>query len=72
VQNKAQQRSAGFDVDRDAPKIYATNATYKQSSMAFMTPPDLLMKKLWAEGGKLMVMRGAADPVFSLADTLNW
>jgi feruloyl esterase len=40
--------------------------------MTFMTPPDLLMKRLWADGGKLVVMQGAADPVFSLADTLNW
>jgi pimeloyl-ACP methyl ester carboxylesterase len=63
---------AGFDVDRDAPKIYATNRTYTQSSMSFMTPPDLLMKKLWSEGGKLIVVQGAGDPVFSLADTLNW
>lgn len=64
--------AAGFDVDRDAPKIYATNATYRQSAMSFMTPPDLDMKQLWAKGGKLIVVQGAADPVFSLADTVKW
>ncbi len=64
--------AAGFDVDRDAPKIYATNTTYRESAMSFMTPPDLDMKQLWAKGGKLIVMQGAADPVFSVADTINW
>ncbi len=64
--------AAGFNVDRDAPKIYATNAIYRESAMSFMTPPDLDMKQLWAKGGKLIVMQGAADPVFSVADTINW
>jgi feruloyl esterase len=63
---------AGFDVDEDAPKIYATDSTYTESSMSFMTPPDLLMKKMHAKGGKLIVVHGAADPVFSVADTVDW
>jgi len=62
----------GFDVDRDAPKIYATNDTYTESSMSFMTPPDLLMKQLYAKGGKLIVFHGTSDAVFSVADTINW
>jgi hypothetical protein len=64
--------AAGFDVDRDAPKIYATDPTYTESAMSFMTPPDLDMKQLWAKGGKLIVVQGTADPVFSVADTVNW
>ncbi|MBP1736084.1 MAG: Tannase and feruloyl esterase, partial [Deltaproteobacteria bacterium] len=55
-----------------APKIYATDATYTESSMSFMTPPDPLMKKMNAKGGKLIVVHGAADPVFSVADTVHW
>jgi feruloyl esterase len=62
----------GFDVDRDAPKIYAINETYTESAMSFMTPPDPLMKKLHAKGGKLIVVHGSADPVFSVQDTVNW
>jgi feruloyl esterase len=62
----------GFDVDRDAPKIYATDDTYTESAMYFMTPPDLLMKQLHAKKGKLIVVHGSADPVFSVADTVNW
>ena len=63
----------GFDVDVDAPKIYATNATYTEAAMSFMTPPDpTLMSKLVANHSKLIVVHGAADPVFSLADTIHW
>ncbi|MFZ7113628.1 MAG: tannase/feruloyl esterase family alpha/beta hydrolase, partial [Desulfatiglandales bacterium] len=62
----------GFDVDRDAPKIYATDDTYTESAMTFMTPPDLLMKQLHAKGGKLIVAHGTADAVFSAADTVYW
>ena len=62
----------GFDVDRDAPKIYATDDTYTESAMSFMTPPDPLLKKLHAKKGKLIVVHGSADPVFSVADTVDW
>ena len=62
----------GFDVDRDAPTIYATNDTFTESAMSFMTPPDPLMKKLHAKGGKLIVVHGSGDPVFSVQDTINW
>jgi feruloyl esterase len=63
---------AGFDVDRDAPKINGTDDTYTESAMSFMTPPDPLMEELREKGGKLMVVHGSADPVFSVADTINW
>jgi feruloyl esterase len=33
----------GFDPDVDAPKIFATSGPYTESSMSFMTPPDLTM-----------------------------
>jgi feruloyl esterase len=62
----------GFDVDRDAPKIYDTDDTYTESAMSFMTPPDPFMKRLRAKGGRLIVFHGSADPVFSVADTINW
>ncbi|CAB1056681.1 Chlorogenate esterase [Olavius sp. associated proteobacterium Delta 1] len=62
----------GFDVDRDAPKIYATDDTYTEAGMSFMTPPDLLMKQLYAKGGKLIVFHGTSDAVFSAADTISW
>jgi len=62
----------GFNPDIDAPKIYATDATYTESPMSFMTPPDLTMSGLLAHDTKLMVMHGVSDGVFSPADTIDW
>lgn len=62
-----------FDTERDAPKIFATGATYTESSMAFMTPPnatDLSMLK--QRGAKLLVFHGTSDGVFSSDDTAAW
>jgi hypothetical protein len=63
----------GFNVDTDAPNIYATNSTYTESSMSFMTPPDAtVLSKFVANNRKMIVVHGAADPVFSVNDTINW
>jgi hypothetical protein len=63
----------GFSVDTDAPKIYATNNTYTESAMSFMTPPQsTILSKFVANNRKMIVVHGAADPVFSVADTINW
>ena len=62
-----------FDMDTDAPKIYATDDTYTVSSMDFMTPPnetDLSILK--NRGAKMMVFHGTGDSVFSPNDTMNW
>jgi feruloyl esterase len=63
----------GFNFDTDAPRIFATNSTYAESSMSFMTPSNPAdLSTLRNRGGKIMVVHGAADPVFSLDDTLGW
>ena len=64
-----------FDFDRDAPKIFATDAQFPESPMAVMTPPDAanpLLADFARKGGKLIVLHGVADPVFSVNDTLHW
>ena len=65
----------GFNFDRDAPKIFASNSLNTESAMTLMTPPDVdnpALTALARRGGKLMVLHGAADPVFSVNDTLRW
>ena len=63
----------GFDMDRDAPLIDATDALYRQSAMAFMSPPDASkLTALRERGGKLIVYHGTSDPVFSSDDTAAW
>lgn len=61
-----------FSLDSDLPRISASDATYTESAMAFMTPPDLAMRGFVARGGKLLVVHGSADPVFSALDTIRW
>ena len=62
----------GFNVDRDASKIFATNSTYTESAISFMTPPDLNLSKMVASKGKMILVHGVADPVFSANDTIDW
>jgi feruloyl esterase len=62
-----------FNMDTDAPKIFATNATYTENSMSFMTPPNPTdLSALRDRGAKLLVVQGACDPVFSVNDTRTW
>jgi pimeloyl-ACP methyl ester carboxylesterase len=62
-----------YDVDTEAPKIYATNDTYGESAMSFMTPPDpTRLDTLRNRGGKMIVVHGVSDAVFSSDDTARW
>jgi poly(3-hydroxybutyrate) depolymerase len=62
-----------FDFDQTEALINGTTATFSESAMAFMTPPNPTdLSKLRDRGAKLMVYHGSADPVFSYNDTLNW
>ncbi len=64
-----------FDIETEAPKIYATSAAFPESPMQVMTPPNSenpTLAEFEAAGGKLIVFHGAADPVFSLKDTIDW
>jgi len=64
-----------FDFDKDAPKIFARNAQFSESSMAFMAPPNVTNPKLQAfkrYGGKMIIFHGNSDPVFSVNNTIRW
>lgn len=64
-----------YDFDKDAPKIFATDAIFKQSAVDVMLPPDTAKPELKAfrdAGHKMIVFHGNADPVFSVLDTVKW
>ena len=62
-----------FNFDNQARAIYATHGDYRQSSMAFMTPPNAeQLDEVVKRRGRVLVYHGVADAVFSPADTVNW
>lgn len=62
-----------FNMDVDAPKIFATSGIYTESAISFMTPPNpTKLNNLRDRGAKMIVFQGNADPVFSIDDTTAW
>lgn len=60
-------------IDSMFASITATNATYTESAMAFMTPPNpTQLSKVRDRGAKIMVYHGVSDPIFSADDSANW
>ncbi len=65
--------SIGLDIDATLPELTATNATYTESAMQFMTPPDATrLDGVRRRGGKILVYHGVSDAIFSVADTEAW
>lgn len=62
----------GFSLDTDLPRLSATSGPYRESAMDFMTPPDTRFGPFVANGGKMIVFHGTADPVFSALDSIAW
>ena len=60
-------------IDDMLAKIAATNATYTESALSFMLPPDPTnLAKLKNRGAKIMVYHGISDTIFSPDDTTSW
>jgi feruloyl esterase len=61
------------NVDLLAASIAATNATYTESALSFMNPPNETdMVGLKRHGGRMIVYHGVSDPIFSSSDTAEW
>jgi feruloyl esterase len=62
-----------YNFDIDFPKLFATDATYTEDSLSFMTPPNpTKLDTLRDRGAKMVVVQGASDGVFSIDDTKRW
>lgn len=61
------------NVEQLALSTYATDATYTESSISFMTPPDPShLTALRQHGKRMIVYHGVSDPIFSSDDTVRW
>jgi feruloyl esterase len=62
-----------LNIDATLAELFATNATYTEAAMSFMTPPDATdMNDVRRRGAKILVYQGVSDPIFSIADTERW
>jgi len=63
--------AATSNIDTLYANIQATDATYTENSLSFMTPPhptDLSLLK--SRGAKVMIYHGTSDPIFSSDDSV--
>ncbi len=61
------------NIDTLLAQLYATDATYTEAAMSFMTPPDVKdLSDLRRRGAKVIVYHGVSDPIFSVTDTERW
>ncbi|AMO24039.1 tannase/feruloyl esterase family alpha/beta hydrolase [Ramlibacter solisilvae] len=68
-----QQFALTGSIDSMVTKVNATNATYTENSLSFMTPPNPNnLSALRNRGAKMMAYHGTSDPIFSSDDTTNW
>ena len=65
--------SFGANIDTLWAQVNATNATYTESALSFMTPPNPTdLSRIKDRGAKMMVYQGVSDPVFMVNDTTAW
>jgi feruloyl esterase len=65
--------SLGLDIDQTLTELHATDATYTESAMSFMTPPNVRdLSAVRSRGAKVLVYHGVSDPIFSVSDTIAW
>jgi feruloyl esterase len=58
------------NIDTLVAQINASNSTYTESGMSFMTPPHPSdLSALKNRGAKVMIYHGVSDPIFSVNDT---
>ena len=62
----------GFNMDTDAPKIFARSAPYFESAMDFMGTGRTDYRRFSRHGHKLIIYSGQADPVFSTKYHVGW
>jgi feruloyl esterase len=62
-----------FSLDTILAQINATDATYTESALSFMLPPNpTKLAALKNRGAKMLVYHGTSDPIFSSDDTTSW
>lgn len=70
---KSAAYALAFDLDRDGARVFATSGVYTENALAFMgTLEAPEFDRLRERGGKVLVLHGTADPIFSSDHTQAW
>lgn len=73
VMDDSRKFAFNYNFDTDFAKLFNTDQTYTESAMSFMLPPnELNLDTILNKGGKMIIVQGASDGVFSVDDTQNW
>jgi pimeloyl-ACP methyl ester carboxylesterase len=59
------------NIDQMVASLSATDATYTESGLSFMTPPDMSLEGL-GKKSRMIVYHGVSDAIFSAEDTRDW
>ncbi|MGZ3274727.1 MAG: tannase/feruloyl esterase family alpha/beta hydrolase [Caulobacteraceae bacterium] len=62
----------GVDIDQNYAKTKVKWGAFNESAVDFMHADATDLSRFTGRGGKILIYHGAADPVFSLNDTINW
>jgi feruloyl esterase len=62
----------GLDFDRGLSTIFATAPPYGESAWDFMMASSTDLSRFTWRGGKLLIVHGVSDPIFSINDTIAW
>ena len=61
-----------FDVDRYRAALTNRAGEFRQSALEFMKADSTDLAAFKRRGGKLVIVQGVSDPVFSILDTIDW
>jgi len=62
----------GIDFEKDPAKLDAKSGEYTEAVSAFMMANSTDLSAFKTHGGKLVIVQGVSDPVFSIQDTIRW
>jgi hypothetical protein len=66
------QWALAFDFDRDVQQIFLSSIEFPESAWDMMSADTTDRTQFRDHGGKLLLVQGVSDPIFSINDTIRW
>jgi len=62
----------GYDFDADPIGLFISDHEFPESSWDMMSADSLDRRRFKMSGGKLVIVHGVSDPIFSISDSIRW